>query len=113
MQGRAREANDSLDTLRHLQPNTHDTQAAERAVRRVLASAADPGVSLYGDSSGLEVQRVAPHAIVQWSTGTTVTAGYDARAAHRSRGKRSRAGRRTPGCEARTDLGHCGAASSA
>ena len=76
MQRRAREAHGALDTLRHLQPNTRDTQAAERAVRRVLASAADPGVSVYGDSSGLEVQRVAPHAIVQWSTGTTVTAGY-------------------------------------
>ena len=76
MQGRARAANDSLDTLRHLQPNSGDTQAAERVVRRVSASAADPGVSVYGDSSGLEVQRLAPHAIVQWSTGTTVSAGY-------------------------------------
>ena len=72
-----RAANDSLDTLRHLQPNSGDTQAAERVVqRRVSASAADPGVSVYGDSSGLEVQRLAPHAIVQWSTGTTVNAGY-------------------------------------
>jgi len=77
MQRRAREANDSLETLRHLQPNTRDTQAAERVVRLVLASAAEPGVSLYGDSSGLEVQRFAPHGIVKLSSGTTFTAGYE------------------------------------
>jgi len=77
MQRRAREANDALDALRHLQPNSGDTQAAERVVRRVLASAAEPGVSVYGDSSGLEVQRIAPHVIVQLSTGTTFTAGCE------------------------------------
>jgi tetratricopeptide (TPR) repeat protein len=77
MQRRAREANAALNTLRHLQPNSRDTQAAEHAVRRVLASAAEPGVSVYGDSSGLEVQRIAPHAIVQLSTGTTFSAGFE------------------------------------
>jgi tetratricopeptide (TPR) repeat protein len=77
MQRRTREATDSLDTIRQLQPEAHDTLAAERVVRTVLASSADPGVSVYSDSSGLEAQRVAPQATVKLSTGTTVNAGYE------------------------------------
>ena len=77
MQRRTREATNSLDTIRQLQPEARDTQAAERVVRTVLASSADPGVSIYSDSSGLEAQRVAPRATVNLSTGTTIAAGYE------------------------------------
>lgn len=73
----AREAAGALDTLRHLQPEGHDTLAAERVARMALASSADPGVTFYSDSSGLEAQRVAPRATVKLSTGTTFTAAYE------------------------------------
>jgi hypothetical protein len=77
-QRRAREASDALQTLRRLQPNTRDTRDTERTVRAVLASTAEPGVvSVYGDSSSLEVQRVAPRATVQLGTGTTFAGGYE------------------------------------
>ena len=78
MQRRAREASDALGTVQRLQPNTRDTRDAERTVRAVLASTAEPGVvSVYGDSSSLEVQRFAPRATVQLSTGTTFSGGYE------------------------------------
>jgi tetratricopeptide (TPR) repeat protein len=77
MQGRTREATEALDTLRRLQPDTPDTQSAERVVRGVLASTAEPAVSVYSDSSGLEVQRFAPRATVQLATGTSFAGGYD------------------------------------
>ncbi|HJZ70771.1 MAG TPA: tetratricopeptide repeat protein [Vicinamibacterales bacterium] len=77
MQRRAREASDALTTVRRLQPAARDTQAAERIVRVVLGSSAEPGVSVYGDSSGLEMQRVAPRATVKLSTGTTFGAAYE------------------------------------
>src|SRR5262249_27088854 len=64
MQRRAREASDALAIVRRLQPDSRDTQAAERVARMVLASSAEPGVSVYSDSSGLEMQRVAPRATV-------------------------------------------------
>jgi tetratricopeptide (TPR) repeat protein len=78
MQGRAREASDALGTVQRLQPNTRDTRDAERTVRAVLASTAEPGVvGVYGDSSSLEVQRFAPRATVQLSRGTTFAGGYE------------------------------------
>ena len=77
MQRRAREASDALETVQRLQPDTRDTQSAERVVRATLASAADPGMTVYGDSSGLEVQRFAPRATVSLASGTTFAAGSE------------------------------------
>jgi tetratricopeptide (TPR) repeat protein len=77
MQRRARETSDALDTVRRLQPTGHDTQSVERVVRTVLASSFEPGVSVYGDSSGLEAQRVTPRVTVNLSSGTTFAAGYE------------------------------------
>jgi tetratricopeptide (TPR) repeat protein len=77
MQRRAREASDALKTVQRLQPETRDTQSAERVVRATLASAADPGMTVYSDSSGLEVQRFAPRATVSLASGTTFAAGSE------------------------------------
>jgi tetratricopeptide (TPR) repeat protein len=77
MQRRAREASEALETVRRLQPNARDTQATEQVVRTVLASTAEPGVSVYDDSSGLQVQRFAPRATVSLATGTTFAVGYE------------------------------------
>ncbi len=77
MQRRTREATDALDTVRRLQPDTHDTRSAEQVVRSTLGSTADPGVSVYGDSSSLEVQRVTPRGTVSFASGTTVAGGFD------------------------------------
>jgi tetratricopeptide (TPR) repeat protein len=77
MRRNAREAGDALQTLRQLQPHARDTEAAERIARVVLSSSAEPGVSIYGDSSGLEMQRVAPRATVKLSSGSAFTAGYE------------------------------------
>jgi tetratricopeptide (TPR) repeat protein len=77
MQRRPREASDALDTVRRLQPNGRDTRAAERVVRTALASTIDPGVSVYSDSSSLEVQRVAPRATVALAHGTTLSVGSE------------------------------------
>jgi tetratricopeptide (TPR) repeat protein len=78
MQRRSREAADALETVRQLQPDARDTQSAERTVRAVLASTAEPAtVAVYGDSSGLDVQRFEPRATVQLSSGTTFAGGYE------------------------------------
>jgi tetratricopeptide (TPR) repeat protein len=77
MQRRAREASDALETVQRLHPDTRDTQSAQRVVRATLASAADPGVTMYGDSSGLEVRRFAPRATVSLASGTTLAAGSE------------------------------------
>ena len=77
MQRRSREASDALATVQRLQPDTRDTQSAERVVRATLASAADPGMTVYGDSSGLEVQRFAPRATVSLASGRTFAAGSE------------------------------------
>jgi tetratricopeptide (TPR) repeat protein len=78
MQRRPREAADALATIRQLQPDSYETRAAERTARTVLASTAEPAVvSVYGDSSGLDVQRFDPRATVQLSSGTTFAGGYE------------------------------------
>jgi tetratricopeptide (TPR) repeat protein len=77
MQGRAREASDALKTVQRLRPETRDTQSAERVVRATLASAADPGMTMYADSSGLDVQRLAPRATVSLASGATFAAGSE------------------------------------
>ena len=76
MQRRAREAAEALDTVRRLQPGSRDTQSAERIVGVVLASTAEPGVSVYGDSSGLAVQRATPRVTLSLGTGTVFAAGF-------------------------------------
>jgi len=75
MQGHRREAASALEEVRRLQPDAPDTQAVERLVRAAQASSADPGVSVYGDSNGLEVQRVTPRANVSLTTGTVLSVG--------------------------------------
>ena len=46
-------------------------------VRNAFASAAEPGVSLYGDSSTLEIQRADPQVMVAFGNGTAVTGGFE------------------------------------
>jgi tetratricopeptide (TPR) repeat protein len=77
VQRRTREASDALETVRSLQPGAPETRSAERVMRATLAPAADPGVSVYGDSSSLEVQRFSPRATVSFATGTTLAAGSE------------------------------------
>jgi len=72
-----REASRSLETLRRLQPGSSDTRSVERIVRNARASAAEPGMKVYGDSSTLEIQRFEPHATVAFANGTTVTGGLE------------------------------------
>ncbi len=74
---RPRETADALGALRRLRPDAGDTKTAERVVRTALASTVDPGVSVYSDSSSLEVQRVAPRATVSFPTGTTLAVGSE------------------------------------
>jgi Glycosyl transferase family 2 len=77
MQRRTREASAALDTVRRLEPDAPGTRSAERLFRTALAPAADPGVSVYGDSSTLAVQRIAPRAAVSFASGTTFAAGSE------------------------------------
>ena len=77
MQRRTRDASDALDTVRDLKPDAAETRSAERVMQATLASAADPGVTVYGDSSTLEVQRFAPRATVSFANGTTIAAGSE------------------------------------
>jgi len=74
---RARDASDALETVRRLQPQSSDTRSVERVVRETLASTADPGVSIYSDSSSLEVQRVEPRVTVSLANGTTIAGGFE------------------------------------
>ena len=74
---RPRQASASLETLRRLQPNSSDTKSVERVVRNAFASAAEPAVSLYGDSSTLEIQRADPQVMVAFGNGTAVTGGFE------------------------------------
>jgi tetratricopeptide (TPR) repeat protein len=77
VQRRTRDASDALETLHDLRPDAPETRSAERAMRTTLASAADPGVSVYGDSSSLEVERFAPRASVSFESGATLAAGSE------------------------------------
>ncbi len=77
MQRKAREASESLETMRRLQPDARDTETTERIVRLALASTAEPGITAYGDSSGLAVQRATPRVTMSLGTGTTVGVGVD------------------------------------
>ena len=77
MQHRAREAFSSLATVRRLAPERRETRTAERVLRTVLASTADPQFSMYSDSDRLQVQRFAPRATVALRSGTQFSAGYE------------------------------------
>jgi tetratricopeptide (TPR) repeat protein len=88
MQRRTREASAALETVRRLQPDAAETRSAEALFRTTLAPAVEPGVSVYGDSSTLQVQRAAPRATLSFATGTTVSAGseHETLSAHQGSG---------------------------
>jgi tetratricopeptide (TPR) repeat protein len=77
MQQRAGEALDSLDDMRRSHPDVPETHAAERVVRTLLASTAEPRASIYNDSDSLQVQRLAPWVNLALTTGTQLRAGYE------------------------------------
>ncbi len=77
MQHRAREAFSSLDTVRRLAPESRDTRNAERVLRTMLASTAEPQFSVYSDSDRLQLQRFTPRVTVALLSGTQFSAGYD------------------------------------
>jgi tetratricopeptide (TPR) repeat protein len=77
MQRRTGDASAALDTVQRLRPDSPETRSAERLFRTALAPAADPGVSVYRDSSTLEVQRVAPRFTFSFASGTTFAAGSE------------------------------------
>jgi len=81
-----REASESLDTLRRLQPGSSDTRSVERMVRSVLSSSAGPGVSVYGDSSTLAIQRLEPNVTVALANGTNISGGFEHERLRASRG---------------------------
>ena len=76
-QHRARDAFDSLATLRTLSSDATSIRAAERVLRTEFASSAEPRLSVYSDSDHLEVQRFAPMVTLSFSTGTRVSGGYE------------------------------------
>ena len=77
MQHRTREAFESLDTVQRLEPLGRETRNAERVLRTILASTADPRVSFYSDSDQLQVLRVEPRASAVFPSGTRVSGGYE------------------------------------
>ena len=74
---RRREAAASLQTVRRLQPDTHQTHSAERLYRAALAPTIDPGFRIYSDSSTLRVERLTPRATVAFARGTTLGVGSE------------------------------------
>jgi tetratricopeptide (TPR) repeat protein len=76
-QHQARDAYESLDTLRRLAPQAHDTEAVEHVLRTLLASTVETPATFYGDSDNLQIQRFAPHATLALRTGTDFSAGYE------------------------------------
>ena len=76
-QQRAKAAFESLDTVRELSPDGPQTRTAERVLRNLLGSSADAPFSSYTDSDALNVQRIAPRAVVALNSGTRLSAGYE------------------------------------
>jgi len=76
-QHRAREAFDSLDTLRTLASDPIGIRSAERVVRAELASSVEPRFSIYSDSDHLEVQRFGPAVTLVLPRGTRISAGFE------------------------------------
>ncbi|MGH9314380.1 MAG: tetratricopeptide repeat protein, partial [Vicinamibacterales bacterium] len=77
MRQQAREALESLNSVRRSHPDLPETRAAARVVRTLLASSAEPRASLYNDSDSLQVQRLAPRINIALTTGTQFSAGYE------------------------------------
>jgi predicted Zn-dependent protease len=77
MQHRTREAFSSLETVQQLAPDSRDTRNAERILRTMLASTAEPQFSVYSDSDRLQVQRFTPRATVALRSGMQFSAGYE------------------------------------
>jgi tetratricopeptide (TPR) repeat protein len=77
MRQQAREALESLNAVRRSYPDLTETRAAERVVRTLLASTAEPRASIYNDSDSLQVQRLAPRLTIALTTGTQFSAGYE------------------------------------
>ncbi len=76
-QGRAREAFESLETVRKLSPESPETHTAERVLRTLLSSSAESPFSVYGDSDDLQVQRFAPRATFALNSGAQFSGGYE------------------------------------
>ena len=76
-QHRAREAFESLATIRRLSPDDRQTRTAERVLRSLLSSSAAAPFTAYADSDDLQVQRIAPQATLALGTGTQLSAGYE------------------------------------
>jgi tetratricopeptide (TPR) repeat protein len=77
MQGRRREAQSSLDTVRQLAPDSREAQNAERIVRSLIGSTAAPTFTVYSDSDQLEQRRFAPYVNINLISGTQLSAGYE------------------------------------
>lgn len=71
------EARDRLDSVRRLQPNRPETRSAEEVVRTLIGSTVEPEGSLYSDSDGLQIERLAPLAKVALTSGTGLEGGYE------------------------------------
>ena len=76
-QQRAKAAFESLDTVRQLSPDGPQTRTAERVLRNLLGSSAEAPFNSYTDSDALNVQRLAPRAVVALNSGTRLSAGYE------------------------------------
>lgn len=76
-QQRAKAAFESLDTVRQLSPDGPQTRTVERVLRTLLGSSAEAPFSSYADSDALNVQRIAPRAVVALNSGTRLSAGYE------------------------------------
>lgn len=77
LQRHTREAFSSLDTVRALAPTSQDTRSAEKVVRTMLASTAEPSFTLYSDSDRLRVERFSPRAAAVFASGSTLSAGME------------------------------------
>ncbi len=77
MRQQAREAVESLEAVQRSHPGVPETHAAERVVRTLLSSTAEPRASIYNDSDSLQVQRLAPWVNIALTTGTQFRAGYE------------------------------------
>jgi len=75
--GQVRGARAGLDSIRQLEPDRPETRAAEQVVRTLLGSTLDPRASLYSDSDGLRIERLAPQATLALVTGTRVSGGFE------------------------------------
>ena len=76
-QQRAKAAFESLDTVRQLSPDGPQTRTAERVLRTLLGSSAEAPFNSYTDSDALNVQRIAPRAVVALNSGTRLSGGYE------------------------------------